>query len=211
MKYTIVPVTAFAQNCTVLACEKTQAAAIVDPGGEAEKIIAVIEKLCLSPERVLLTHGHLDHVGAAQALAKHYAIPIYGPHVADAFWLNLLPQQAQMYGFEPSESFRPDHWLTHGEVVAFGQETLKVRHTPGHTPGHVIFYHAASKLALVGDVLFHGSIGRTDFPQGNHLALLRAIREQLWPLGKDTQFIPGHGPNSSFGVEMATNPYVMDE
>lgn len=210
MQYIIIPVTPFQQNCTVLWCETTQQAAIVDPGGEAGRIIQTVTQRQLTPVKILLTHGHLDHVGATLELAEHYSIPVIGPHPDDQFWLDGIDQQCRMFGFPPHPSFTPDQWLKQGDSVAFGQETLSVYHCPGHTPGHVIFFHSADRLALVGDVLFQGSIGRTDFPKGDHATLIHSIRERLWPLGDDVRFIPGHGPMSSFGAERRSNPYVMD-
>lgn len=210
MKYTIIPVTPFQQNCTVLWCPQTLAAAIVDPGGDAERILQIINQYTLKPVSILLTHGHLDHVGATAQLAESLNVPIIGPHLADQFWLAALDEQCRMFGFPPHPSFEPTQWLKDGDTVQFGEECLGVRHCPGHTPGHVVFYHEQDRLALVGDVLFHGSIGRTDFPKGDHALLIRSIREQLWPLGDDMRFIPGHGPMSSFGEERRSNPYVTD-
>lgn len=208
MQYHIVPVTAFEQNCTLLSCPQTRSAAIVDPGGDEEVIFHEVARQELTPECVLLTHGHLDHVGAAQAVADHYGIPIYGPHQEDAFWFDILPMQGRMFGFAPAEKFVPTRWLEHGDNITIGETSVDVIHAPGHTPGHVVFHHAPSQLALVGDVLFQGSIGRTDFPRGDHATLLRSIREQLWPLGRETRFIPGHGPMSTLGQEMDSNPFL---
>jgi glyoxylase-like metal-dependent hydrolase (beta-lactamase superfamily II) len=161
-------------------------------------------------EKILLTHGHIDHAGATAQLARQRSLPIEGPHREEAFWIDQLPAQSQRFGFPPSEAFTPDRWLEHGDTVTVGNETLQVLHTPGHTPGHVAFFHAPSRVAIVGDVLFQGSIGRTDFPRGDFDTLVRSIRERLWPLGNDVTFIPGHGPVSTFGRERATNPYVGD-
>lgn len=204
----IVPVTSFAQNCSIVQCSATNKAAIVDPGGDLEKITATLKQLGATPEKILLTHGHIDHAGAAKALARELNIPIIGPHKADAFWLQGLAQQAQMFGFKQVESFLPDQWLEDGDQVSVGNTELEVIHAPGHTPGHVVFYHAGEQLAWVGDVLFQGSIGRTDFPQGNHEQLIASITEKLLPLGDDITFIPGHGPTSTFGHEKRTNPFV---
>jgi glyoxylase-like metal-dependent hydrolase (beta-lactamase superfamily II) len=211
MKYAIIPVTPFVQNCSLLVCEETQHAVVIDPGGDVERILGVVEKAGLTIEKVLLTHAHLDHASAARVLADRFGVKIEGPHPDDLFLLESLPQQAQAYGFPPVEPFLPDRWLQQGDTVVFGKQTLEVLHCPGHTPGHVVFFHRAGKFAVVGDVLFAGSIGRTDFPRGNHDALIHSIRDKLFPLGDDVEFIPGHGPNSTFGRERESNPYVADE
>jgi glyoxylase-like metal-dependent hydrolase (beta-lactamase superfamily II) len=208
MDYRILPVTPFQQNCTLLRCPATGATAIVDPGGEPERIITALREMDADPVMILLTHGHLDHVGATPDLAARLRLPIVGPHPDDAFWLDALPQQAQMFGFPPQAAFRPDRWLADDEVVDLGERRLRVLHCPGHTPGHVVFFDADARLAQVGDVLFAGGIGRTDFPRGNHADLLRSIRERLFPLGDDVRFIPGHGPMSTFGEERRHNPFV---
>lgn len=208
MKYHIVPVTAFQQNCTLLWCEKTNDAVLVDPGGEAPKLIQQVAIRGIKPNKILLTHGHLDHVGAAVALSQHFAIPIYGPDKADEFLLEQLPLQSQMFGFELCSAFAPDYWLTQGDKITVGEYQLRVLHCPGHTPGHVVFVCDEAKLALVGDVLFKGGIGRTDFPQSSHQQLLASIHCKLFPLGDDVQFIPGHGSMSTIGYERQTNPLV---
>lgn len=210
MKYQIIPVTPFQQNCTLLWCEETKQAAIVDPGGESELLIRAIEAQGVKLVKVLLTHGHLDHVGAATDIAQHYGVPIIGPHKDDAFLLEGLAEQSARFGLENCSAFTPDQWLGEGDSVSFGNQTLLVRHTPGHTPGHVIFFSESAKLASVGDVLFCGGIGRTDFPRGNYADLISSIREKLWPLGNEVKFIPGHGPMSTFGDERQTNPFVAD-
>ncbi|MEJ2621894.1 MAG: MBL fold metallo-hydrolase [Candidatus Thiodiazotropha sp.] len=210
MQYKVIPVTPFQQNCTLFWCENTRAVAIIDPGGESERLIATIEDLGLKPEMILLTHGHLDHAGGAVELAERLGIPIHGPHKEDAFWLQNMQQQADMFGFGDSRSCTPDRWLDQGDQITLGDEQLEVIHCPGHTPGHIVFFHRPSRVAQVGDVLFKGSIGRTDFPRGDHQGLLRSIREKLWPLGDDVRFIPGHGPDSTFGEERQTNPFVAD-
>ncbi|GAB2888493.1 MBL fold metallo-hydrolase [Microbulbifer echini] len=211
LQYYSIPVTPFQQNCTLLWCEDSKRAAVVDPGGDLDKILAAVEERGLKLEKILLTHGHLDHVGGTAALSKQLQLPIEGPHKGDDFWIEQLPMQAQMFGFPSVEVFTPDRWLEQGDTVSVGDQTLEVHHCPGHTPGHVIFFHRPSKLALVGDVLFAGSIGRTDFPQGDHDTLIHSITERLWPLGDEVQFVPGHGPMSTFGQERQTNPFVADK
>ncbi|MCW2473561.1 MBL fold metallo-hydrolase [Candidatus Symbiopectobacterium sp. NZEC151] len=210
MKYQIVPVTAFSQNCTLLWCEETRDAAIVDPGGEAEKIKRAVAQCDIKVSQILLTHGHLDHVGAAQQLAEHYQVPIIGPHPADAFWLDGLPAQSRMFGLTECAPLTPTRWLQEGDSVTVGNIELSVLHCPGHTPGHVVFIDKASRLAQVGDVIFNGGVGRSDFPQGDHQALITSIRTKLFPLGDDITFIPGHGPISTLGQERKTNPFVHD-
>ncbi len=210
MKFTIIPVTPFQQNCTLLWCEQTRRAAVVDPGGEVELILAAAEQASVELEKILLTHAHLDHAGGTAELASQFGLPIEGPHRDDQFWIDALPEQSRMFGLPPVEGFVPTRWLQQGDRVTFGNITLEVLHCPGHTPGHVVFFHRSERLAIVGDVLFRGSIGRTDFPRGDHATLIRSIREKLWPLGDDVRFIPGHGPMSTFGAERRTNPFVSD-
>lgn len=210
MKYSIIPVTPFQQNCTLIWCEATRQAAVVDPGGDIERITAKVEELGLTLEKILLTHAHIDHAGGTAELANIAGIPIEGPHEEDLFWIEGLPQQSQMFGFPQVEVFTPDRWLGDRDLVTVGNETLDVLHCPGHTPGHVVFYHQPSQLALVGDVLFQGSIGRTDFPKGDHPTLISSIRDKLFPLGDEVAFIPGHGPMSTFGQERLSNPFVSD-
>ncbi|MDO9601908.1 MAG: MBL fold metallo-hydrolase [Rhodocyclaceae bacterium] len=211
MDYLILPVTPLVQNCTILWDPATRQAAVVDPGGDVEAILDVIKENHLKVEKLLLTHGHIDHVGGTVALAKHLNVPVEGPQRTDAFWLEQLPEQCSMFGFPRTPAFTPDRWLEDGDKVAVGGLTLDVLHTPGHTPGHVSLIHKPSKLALVGDVLFAGSIGRTDFPLGNPTELIHSIREKLFPLGDDYTFLPGHGPTSTFGEERRSNPYVGDQ
>lgn len=210
MKVAIVPVTPFEQNCSVLVCERTGRAAIVDPGGDVDRIAAAIEEMGASAQKILLTHGHIDHCGGTVDLAKRLSIPVEGPQREDAFWIDQLPQQGRMFGFPPLAAFTPDRWLEGGDTVTFGEEEMEVRFCPGHTPGHVIFFHRAARVAFVGDVLFAGSIGRTDFPRGDMDTLLDSITGQLWPLGDDVTFVPGHGPTSTFGQERRSNPFVSD-
>lgn len=211
MKYQIIPVTPYQQNSTLLICEHTNKAAIVDPGGELNLILDQVQHHNVTLESILLTHGHLDHVGGVAALVKQLSLPVYGPHVEDAFWINALKEQAEMLNFPPSESFTPTRWFKDNDEINVGEELLQVIHTPGHTPGHVVFYSAADKLAIVGDVLFNGSIGRTDFPKGDYHTLIDSIKQKLWPLGKEIDFIPGHGPMSTFGEEMRSNPFVGED
>lgn len=210
MKCIIVPVTAYQQNCSVLICEKTHKAVVVDPGGDIDNIIAVLDENDASLEKILITHGHMDHCAIADDLRQRFRVPIEGPQLEDRFWIDKLPEWCAMSGFPHADAFEPDRWLEQDDVVTFGEQTLKVLHCPGHTPGHVVFYHPDMKLALVGDVLFNGSIGRTDFPRGNHDQLINAIKTRLWPLGDEVTFVPGHGPTSTFGEERRTNPFVAD-
>lgn len=211
MKYQIIPVTPFQQNCSLIWCEKTNCAAVVDPGGNIDRILTEVAKLGLFLEKILLTHGHIDHVGGATALAKAANVPIIGPHIADKFWIDNLPKQSQNFGFPHCDAFAPEHYLQEGDRVSVGEQSVSVLHCPGHTPGHIVFFSAQAKLAWVGDVLFRGSIGRTDFPLSNHQDLIHSITEKLWPLGKDVEFIPGHGPMSTFGEEREHNPFVADQ
>ncbi len=208
MDFRILPVTPFEQNCTLLWCERTRRVAIVDPGGEPELILDLIGRLALSPECILLTHGHIDHVGATGTLAPRLGVPIIGPHRDDCFLIHSLPAQGQLFGFPAVPDFEPDRWLVDGDRVTVGEQVLSVIHCPGHTPGHVVFFDAQGRLAQVGDVLFHGSIGRTDFPRGNYEQLIASITERLFPLGDDVRFVPGHGPMSTLGAERQENPYV---
>lgn len=206
----IVPVTPFEQNCSIVWCDRTMRGAVVDPGGDLERIRAAADKLGVTIEKLLITHGHIDHAGGTATLARELGVPIEGPQEEDRFWIAGMPQQSKMFGFPDVEAFEPDRWLHDGDTVTVGEETLRVIHTPGHTPGHVVFFHADARLAIVGDVLFAGSIGRTDFPKGDQATLIHSIREKLFPLGDDVTFVPGHGPTSTFGDERQNNPYVGD-
>jgi len=210
LKGRVVPVTPFQQNCSVVWSEATMAGAVIDPGGDLPRIRAAIEEQGVAIEKILLTHGHVDHAAGAGALAELLGVPIEGPHEADRFLIEALPAQAARFGFGPAMAFEPARWLDDGDEVALSDLTLEVRHCPGHTPGHVIFFHRPSSLAVVGDVLFQGSVGRTDLPGGDHAALIRSIRTRLWPLGGDIAFLPGHGPMSTFAAERAANPFVGD-
>jgi glyoxylase-like metal-dependent hydrolase (beta-lactamase superfamily II) len=210
MKVFVIPVTPFQQNCSLAICEATQRAAIVDPGGDLELIERAVAEHGATVEKVLLTHGHVDHCAGAKTLASRYGVPIEGPQEDERFWIEKLPDQSVRFGFPAAQAFEPDRWLVDGDTVRFGEESLDVYHCPGHTPGHVVFVSEQHRIAFVGDVLFAGSIGRTDFPRGNHADLIRSIRTRLWPLGDDITFVPGHGPTSTFGQERRTNPYVAD-
>lgn len=210
MKYAVIPVTPFQQNCTLVWCEETKRAAVVDPGGDLDAILTVVERDGVQPEKILLTHGHIDHAGGTAELKRRLGVSVEGPHEDERFWIDQLPQQSRMFGFPQAEAFTPDRWLRQGDTVIVGNGQLEVRHCPGHTPGHVIFFDAKARVAIVGDVLFAGSIGRTDFPRGDHDTLIASIRQQLWPLGDDVTFIPGHGPASTFGRERRSNPFVAD-
>ena len=209
LKAAIIPVTPLQQNCTLIWCTQTMKGAFSDPGGDLPMLMAAAEQHGVTIEKILITHGHLDHCGQAGILAKQLGVPIEGPHEEDRFWIAQLGDDGQKYGMH-AEPFEPDRWLVNGDQVTVGNLTMDVYHCPGHTPGHVVFHHPESNLAIVGDVLFQGSIGRTDFPRGNHQDLLDAITQRLWPMGGDTAFIPGHGQMSTFAHERATNPYVAD-
>lgn len=209
MKYVIVPVTAFAQNCTLAWCEETNTGVVIDPGGDVERILEAIDEQQIAIEKILLTHGHADHAGGAMELAEKLDVPIWGPQAEDAFWLDQVAQSGASYGFVGARDCTPDRWLDNGDSVPVGNEILDVYHCPGHTPGHIVFLNAQSRIANVGDVLFQGSIGRTDFPRGDHATLIRSIKETLLPLGDDITFIPGHGPASTFGAERKTNPFLQ--
>ncbi len=206
----IIPVTPLAQNCTLLWCTATMRGAFTDPGGDLDRLLAVAKQHGVTIEKLLITHGHIDHCGLAGVLAQRLGVPIEGPHPDDKFWIDMAPDVGAQYGIAGATAFTPDRWLQHGDQVTVGNLVLDVLHCPGHTPGHVVFHHAPSDLAIVGDVLFQGSIGRTDFPRGDHQTLIRSITERLWPLGHQTAFVPGHGPMSTFGQERARNAFVAD-
>ncbi len=210
MHFTIIPVTPFEQNCTLLWCKDSHRAVVVDPGGDLDIILAEVKKRGVELEKILLTHAHIDHAGGAGELARKLGLPIEGPQREDKFWIDIMPSQSQMFGFPPVETFEPDRWLGQGDRVQVGNEELEVRHCPGHTPGHVIFFHPEERIALVGDVLFKGSIGRSDFPKSDHQTLINSIREQLLTLGDDVEFIPGHGSTSTIGHERLTNPFLKE-
>jgi glyoxylase-like metal-dependent hydrolase (beta-lactamase superfamily II) len=210
LRASIVPVTPFMQNCSLVWCDVTGRGAVIDPGGDLDRILEEAKTCGVRLEKILLTHAHIDHAGGTAELARQLSLPIEGPHEDDRFWIEQLPQQAAMFGVPKVESFEPTRWLTQGDSVTVGEVALEVRHCPGHTPGHVVFYDPQSGIAFVGDVLFAGSIGRTDFPRGDHDILIRSIRENLFPLGDAVRFVPGHGPMSTFGEERRNNPFVSD-
>jgi glyoxylase-like metal-dependent hydrolase (beta-lactamase superfamily II) len=210
VEITVVPVTAFQQNCSVLRCPATGAGAVVDPGGDLDRLLGVIEEQGIKVEMILQTHAHIDHAGASAELARRLGVPIVGPQREDLFWIEMLPEQGRMFGLPDAEAFTPERWLEGGDTVTFGEVELEVLHCPGHTPGHVVFFERPSKLAIVGDVIFQGSIGRSDFPRGDYDTLISSIQDRLLPLGDDVTFLPGHGPTSTFGQERQTNPFLLD-
>ncbi|NEX93267.1 MBL fold metallo-hydrolase [Caulobacter sp. 17J65-9] len=206
----IAPVTPLQQNCTVVWCTKTNKAAIIDPGGDLDPILREIARRGLTVEKIWVTHGHLDHAGATEELKARTGAPIEGPHPDDQFWIDRIPEDGLRYGMPDQRSFTPDRWLHDGDTVTLGETVWEVIHCPGHTPGHVVFFNRQARFAQVGDVLFKGSMGRTDFPRGNHADLIHSITQKLWPLGDDVRFVPGHGPMSTFGEERRSNPFVGD-
>ena len=208
LNYLTVPVTQFQQNCSIVWCDVTRQAAVIDPGGDLNVILKEVERLKVTLTQIWLTHAHIDHAGGTAELAAKLKLPIIGPQRGDQFWIDGLPEQSVMFGFPMSDTFTPTRWLEDGDTVQLGESTVQVRHCPGHTPGHVVFYSPEMQRAFVGDVLFAGSIGRTDFPQGDHDTLIASITQRLWPMGNETVFIPGHGPESTFGRERKLNPYV---
>jgi glyoxylase-like metal-dependent hydrolase (beta-lactamase superfamily II) len=203
-------VTPFQQNCTVVWCVKSKKAAVIDPGGEVNRLLDAVAQRGLTLEKIWITHGHADHAGGADALREASGAPIEGPHPDDQFWIDQIPAAAETWGLTGARAFSPDRWLADGDKVQVGDVAFEVLHCPGHTPGHVVFFQRLSRFAQVGDVLFKNSIGRTDFPRGDHAQLIASITDKLWPLGADVSFVPGHGPMSSFGAERASNPFVSD-
>ena len=204
----IVPVTPLQQNCSLVWCVETNKGAFIDPGGDIDRLLEAVKETGCQIEKIMLTHGHADHAGAADELRERLGVPIEGPHIDDKYWIKDIPTSSAKYGFPGGRAFESDRWLEGGDKVELGNVTFDVYHCPGHTPGHVVFHQPESGVAFVGDVLFQGSIGRTDFPKGDHDQLIRSITTQLWPLGDDTAFVPGHGPMSTFGHERRSNPYV---
>ena len=209
LRVAIIPVTPLQQNCCLIWCTRTMRGAFTDPGGDLPKLREAVRQTGVTIEKILLTHGHIDHCGSAGIFAEELGVPIEGPHEDDIFWISRLADDGARYGVA-GKPFEPSRWLEDGDTVTLGELSFNVRHCPGHTPGHVVFHHPESKLAIVGDVLFQGSIGRTDFPRGNHQQLLDSITGRLWPMGGDTAFVPGHGPMSTFARERASNPFVGD-
>jgi hydroxyacylglutathione hydrolase len=206
----VTSVTPLQQNCTTVWCTATLKAAVIDPGGSVDAVIGEVARRGLTLDQIWITHGHLDHAGGAAEMAEKSGAPIIGPHPEDQFWIDGIPAQGQAYGLPEARSFTPSRWLDEGQTVTLGDTLWEVRHCPGHTPGHVIFFNRAARFAQVGDVLFKGSVGRTDFPRSDPEALIRSVVSKLWPLGDDVTFVPGHGPISTFGEERRTNPFVSD-
>lgn len=210
LKAAIVPVTPFQQNCSLIWCDETGLGAVVDPGGDLDRIRAAIVQSGMTLEKILITHAHIDHAGATAELAESFGVPIEGPHRDDQFLIDSLAEQGARFGFAGARSFTPDRWFEDGDEATVGRLRFTVRHCPGHTPGHVVFVSEEARVAAVGDVIFQGSVGRSDLPRGNHEQLVASIRERLFPLGDDITFIPGHGPVSTFGQERRSNPFVSD-
>mgnify|MGYP002622732014 CR=1 FL=1 len=206
----LVPVTPLQQNCSLIWNEASKNAAFVDPGGDVDKLVGALDHFGLTLTRIWLTHGHVDHAGGAAELRERFGVKVEGPHRDDQFWMDRIEDDARRYGVAGLRNVTPDRYFEDGEQLEFEGVTFDVAHTPGHTPGHVVIHNTALKIAFVGDVLFAGSIGRTDFPRGDHAQLIRSITEKLWPLGEDIGFVPGHGPTSTFGRERQSNPFVAD-
>ena len=208
MKAAIVPVTPFEQNCTIIWDDETKKGAVIDPGGDMPRIEGAIAELGVTIEKIIVTHGHVDHICAVADLRDKLNIPVEGPHKADAFLIDNLPTTAANYGMHGVRSFTPDRWLDEGDTVEIGGMTFDVLHCPGHSPGSVVFVQKEQRFALVGDVLFRGSVGRTDLAGGDTDTLIASIKDKLLPLGDDVNFICGHGPMSTIGEERASNPFL---
>ena len=206
----VIPVTPLQQNCSLIWETATKHAAFVDPGGDVDVLMGALKEFGLTLKHIWLTHGHLDHAGAAAELRERSGVEVVGPEKEDQFWLDQITSGARQYGLDGLRDVTPDRYLQDGDVLELEGVKFGVVHTPGHTPGHVVIYNTELKIAFVGDVLFAGSIGRTDFPRGNHQQLIDSITAKLWPLGDDIKFFPGHGPASTFGRERQTNPFVAD-
>src|SRR5262245_13357898 len=206
----IIPVTPLQQNCSLIWDTATKHAAFIDPGGDIDELMGALQHFGLTLKHIWLTHGHLDHAGAAAELRERTGVPVVGPHKDDQFWLDQIEDSAVKYGLDGLRNVTPDRYLEDGDVLEREGVKFDVSHTPGHTPGHVVIHNRDAKIAFVGDVLFQGSIGRTDFPRGNHQQLIDSITGKLWPLGEDITFVPGHGPASTFGRERQSNPFVAD-
>jgi len=209
LQYQLIPVTSFKQNCSLVWCDETNEAVIIDPGGDVELLITALKENKVNLKAIWLTHGHLDHIGGTAELIKQFNLPVIGPHKDDEFLINAIPQQIQMFGFSAVESFLPDKWLNEGEELKLGHEKFSVIYAPGHTPGHIVLKHDKQKLLWVGDVIFKHSIGRTDFPRGNQQQLIASIKNKLLSLSDDYRFIPGHGPESTIGEERQNNPFLV--
>lgn len=209
LRAAIVPVTPLEQNCSLVWSEATKKGAVIDPGGDVPRILDAIKQVGMEAERIILTHGHLDHVGGAMELRDALGVPIEGPHPADKFLMERAEEQARSYGLSGMRNASSDRWLEEGDPLEIGGEAFQIFHCPGHSPGSLVYYNARNHFALVGDVLFQGSIGRTDFPYGDHEALIAAIKMKLLPLGDDIAFICGHGPTSTFGNERQSNPFLL--
>jgi len=209
LQYEVIPVTSFQQNCSLVWCDQTSEAALIDPGGDIDLLLNIVTQKNVNLKQIWLTHGHLDHVGATAELIERLHLPVTGPHIDDKFLLDAIPLQCEMFGFSTVEKFLPDHWIDESTSLKLGKEHFSILYTPGHTPGHIVIKHDARKLLWVGDVLFHGGIGRTDFPRGNHEVLLESIKTKLLTLDDEYHFVPGHGPESTIGEERAHNPFLI--
>lgn len=210
LHYHTMVVTDFQQNCSIIWCDQTQHGAVIDPGGNVPAIVQFVQERSIVLKKILLTHGHVDHCAGVHDLIQQHDVPVVGPHKGDIQWIEALPQVAQSYGFPPTQTFTPDRWLDEGDSVQVGNETLQVYYCPGHSLGHVVFFAPHIQTAFVGDVLFAGSIGRTDLPGGNHAQLINSVKQKLWPMGDDVVFIPGHGATGTLGHERKHNPFVGD-